>query len=82
MKRIIILLMLLLLALNLCACGTTSATTPTTEATLPTETEPSAPYTSEELQENLGIVIAADYTETAFELEVSWINNTATVILI
>ena len=76
MKRIIVFLTFLLLALNLCACGPTFATAPTTEPTWPTDTEPSAPYTSEELQENLGITIAADYTDTVFELEVSWINNT------
>ena len=55
---------------------TTIGFVPSPEATWPTDTEPSVPYTSEELQENLGIAIAADYTETVFELEVSWINNT------
>ena len=55
---------------------TTIGFVPSPEATWPTETEPSVPYTSEELQENLGIAIAAAYTDTAFELEVSWVNNT------
>lgn len=55
---------------------TTIGFVPSPEATRPTDTEPSIPYTSEELEENLGIAIAADYTDTAFELEVSWVNTT------